>query len=48
MAVMIRVEVFWVLTPGNVVVGYRRFRGPFCLHRDPEDSSRGLLGCDAV
>jgi hypothetical protein len=26
------VEVFWVLTPCSVVLGYRRFRGPCCLH----------------
>jgi hypothetical protein len=37
--VMFQVEVFWIVTPCIVVVGYRRFRGPCCLH---------LLGCDAV
>jgi hypothetical protein len=31
-AVMSRVEVFWVVTPCSVVVGYHRFRGPCCLH----------------
>jgi hypothetical protein len=31
-AVMFQVEVFWVVTPCNVVGGYRRFRGPCCLH----------------
>jgi hypothetical protein len=28
-AVMIQVEVFWIVTPCSVVVGYQRFRGPF-------------------
>jgi hypothetical protein len=31
-AVKIQVEVFWVLTPCVVMVGYQRFRGPCCLH----------------
>jgi len=39
MAVMKQVEVFWVVMPCSTVVGYRRFRGPRCLH---------LLGCDAM
>jgi len=26
--VMFQVEVFWVVTPCSVVVGYQRFRGP--------------------
>jgi hypothetical protein len=38
-AVKIQVDVFWVVTPCSVVVGYRRFRGPCYIH---------LLGCDAV
>jgi len=38
-AVKIQVEVFWVVTPCSVVVGYRRFRGPCCVH---------LLDCDAM
>jgi hypothetical protein len=29
---MIQVEVFWSVTPRNVVVGYRRFRCSCCLH----------------
>jgi len=29
---MIQVEVFWDVTSRSVVVGYRRFRGPCCLH----------------
>jgi len=24
--------VLWVVTPCSVVVGYHRFRGPYCLH----------------
>jgi hypothetical protein len=32
MAAKIQVEVFWVVTPCSVVVGYQRFRGPCCLH----------------
>jgi hypothetical protein len=31
-AVMFQVEVFWIVTPCSVVVGYRRFGGPCCLH----------------
>jgi hypothetical protein len=27
-AVMFHVEVFWVLTPYDGVIGYQRFRGP--------------------
>jgi len=29
---MFHVEVFWVVTPYRVVVGYQRFGGPCCLH----------------
>jgi hypothetical protein len=32
MALTIQVEVFWVVTPCSVVVGYQRFGGPFYLH----------------
>jgi len=32
-------EVFWVVTPCNVVVAYQRFRGPCCLR---------IQGCDAM
>jgi len=35
-AVMIQVEVFWDVTVCSVVVGYQRFRGPCCLHRQGE------------
>jgi hypothetical protein len=30
--VMFQVEVFWVVIPCSVMVGYQRFRGPCCLH----------------
>jgi hypothetical protein len=26
------IDVFWVVTPCGVVVGYQTFRGPCCLH----------------
>jgi hypothetical protein len=29
---LFQVEVFSVVTPCSVVVGYQRFRGPYCLH----------------
>jgi len=32
MAVMFRVEIFWFVTPFNVVVGYQRFGGPCCIY----------------
>jgi hypothetical protein len=31
-AMKIQVQFFWVVTPCGVVVGYQRFRGPFCLY----------------
>jgi hypothetical protein len=31
-AVMFQVEVFWIVTPCGVVIGYQRFRGTCCLH----------------
>jgi hypothetical protein len=31
MALMIQVEVFWIMMPCNVVVGYQRFRDPYCI-----------------
>jgi len=31
-AVIFQVEVFWVVTPCSVVIGYQRFRGPCILH----------------
>jgi hypothetical protein len=31
-AVKIHVVVFWVVAPCNVVVGYQRFGGLYCLH----------------
>jgi hypothetical protein len=35
-AVLYQVEVFWVVTPCNVVVGYHHFGGPCCLHLQVE------------
>jgi len=32
MAVEIRVQVLWVMTPCNVMVGYQQFGGLSCLH----------------
>jgi len=32
MTMEIQVEVFWVVTPCSVVVGYQRFSGPCCHH----------------
>jgi hypothetical protein len=26
------VEIFWFVTPCNIVIGCQRFRGPYCLH----------------
>jgi len=31
-----QVEVFWIVIPCNVVVGYHCFRGPCCFHRQGE------------
>jgi hypothetical protein len=36
---MFQVEVFWVVTPCSVVVGYQRFGVPCCLHLQGENSS---------
>jgi len=43
-AMKIQVEVFWVVTSYSVIVGYQRFKGPYCLHlqglgrrHNPED-----------
>jgi len=37
-AMNIQVEVFWIMIPHSVVVGYRRFGGRCCLlRRNPED-----------
>jgi hypothetical protein len=35
-AVMFQVEVFWIVTPCNVMVGYQRSRGPCHLQLHPE------------
>jgi hypothetical protein len=31
-AVKIQVEVFWVMSPCSVMIGYQLLRGPCCLH----------------
>jgi hypothetical protein len=35
-AAMFQVEVFWVVTPCSVAVGYQPFSGPCCLHLQGE------------
>jgi hypothetical protein len=35
-AVKIQVDMLWVVTPCNVVVGYQRLGAPFCVHLHPE------------
>jgi len=32
MAMMIQVEIFWVVMPCSALVGYHHFWGPCCLH----------------
>jgi hypothetical protein len=39
-AVKIHIEVFWILTPRSVVVGYERFGGPYSIHLQ---DNRGLM-----
>jgi len=34
----LQVEVFWVVTPFSVAVGYQCFGGPCCLHSEDGDS----------
>jgi len=36
--VLFQVEVFWVVTPCSVVVGYQCFRGPCHLHQQGKDN----------
>jgi hypothetical protein len=38
MVMMFQVEIFWVVTPCNVVVGYQCFRGPYCFYIQGEGS----------
>jgi hypothetical protein len=41
--VEIQIEVFWVVTQCSAVVGYQRFRGPWCpIFRDAAKSSETL------
>jgi hypothetical protein len=42
MAVIFQVQVFWVVTPCSVVVGYQRFAGLRCLHLQGDGSSTDL------
>jgi hypothetical protein len=41
--VMFQVEVFWVVTPCSVVVGYQNFRSPWCLHLQGEVYDKTLV-----
>jgi len=34
--VMIQIQIFWFVTPCNIVRGYQSFRDPYCSHH-PED-----------
>jgi hypothetical protein len=38
-----QVEVIWVVTPCSVVVGYKRFKGPSCLHLHHRFRNVGIL-----
>jgi hypothetical protein len=40
---MFQVEVFWVVTLCNIVVGYQRVRGPCCLHLQGEVTSETMV-----
>jgi len=41
MVVKIQVDIFWVVTPCNVVVEYQHFRGPCCHHLHCEVNGTG-------
>jgi hypothetical protein len=43
---MLQVEVFWDVTPYNVVVGYQHFRSPCCLHLQGEVAGMGENSID--
>jgi hypothetical protein len=43
--VSIHVEIFWVLEPFSVVVGYQRFGESCCLHLHNEDAG-SVFQCD--
>jgi hypothetical protein len=45
--VMFQVEVFSVVTPGSVVVGFQRFGGSYCLHLQGEMVGMGENGTAA-
>jgi hypothetical protein len=52
MTVMFQAEVFWVVTPCSVVVGYERFGGPCRLHLQffqynyvPQESAKIIFIC---
>jgi len=42
--VKIHIEVFWVVMPCSVAVGYQCFRGPHCFHLQGEVSGNGKKG----
>jgi hypothetical protein len=46
MMVKIHVEVLWVVKPCSVVVGYKRFTGPCCLHLEGEVAGMRENGID--
>jgi hypothetical protein len=38
--VKIQVEVFWVVTPWTVAVGYQHFEGPYCSFTSEDRSNK--------
>jgi len=36
-----KIEVFWLVTPCSIGVGYRSFGGPYCLHLQGEVGGAG-------
>jgi hypothetical protein len=46
MAVKVHVEIFIVVTPCSIVVGYQRFRSLCCLHLQGEDG--GSMDCNTT
>jgi hypothetical protein len=45
---MIQDELFWVVMPCSVVVGYQRFGGPCCFHLQGEVAGMGENDIDIV